>query len=806
MSPIRLPGLVTGIDTNKLVAQLMVLQRYTLNMYEKSQSLWEGKRDALTTLETKLSTLRTTLRVLSDADELRAFSVASSDSDYLTADASYNAFEGNHTVVINQLANAERWVHTAGEKYAEDYVGEGTEGTFIYSYNYKETSITTTATTTLEDLVGLINNDANNPGVTATLLYYNDAYHLVLNGNEAGTDYQVKVNSGRTKVLKSVDPFTRGSDNATLNTKITDLDQFSGTLDDADEYTEHIDITGADHFGVAITPAVINITEKTTIGHLISEINDALGGRAKAVFEDGKIVLTDSEDGTSSLSITLTWDADGGTTSLSRLAMSATTEGADNVADLANYAPPDKVTSYFTLSQAAQDSKIKVDGFPPSTATSERQTVTLSAVPDYGTFTLTYRGETTTAIAYNASASDIEDAIEALSAFNTGDITVSGAIGTNPTIDFASSLGNVDLIMINSSMKIGGESGTDVTASIAETEAGNDGYIRRSSNTVDDVIYGVTLHLHDVTDANGKEITLTRDIESVKEKLNSMISAYNLAVNYIKERTGYDDVSKVAGVLQGDYIVTDISSQVRSPLISRTSGFIIDIDTFLMPAQIGLEIDSDGLLSLDTNVFDEAIAEDYMGALAIIGADKTGSSTSDIVEFYGASGRYTTAGNYDVKVVVIDGVITSAKIKLSTESTYRDATFSADSNIITGDTTFNDNGDPVYPENSLQLSVDLSQDGTYGTDENPIIIRVKQGFTGAIEDVIDRVLKTTTGSLQIAQKYADDTLDELKERIENEKKRLELRETRLIMKFAKLEATLAILQTQVASLFGSGLI
>ncbi|GAI02662.1 unnamed protein product, partial [marine sediment metagenome] len=182
------------------------------------------KKDALTTLETKLSTLRTTLRTLSDAGELRAFSVASSDSDYLTADASYNAFEGNHTVVINQLANAERWVHTAGEKYAEDYVGEGT---FIYSYNYKETSITTTATTTLEDLVGLINNDANNPGVTATLLYYNDAYHLVLNGNEAGTDYQVKINLGDTEVMKSNSEFTYNNDNATLSTKIMDLDSIS---------------------------------------------------------------------------------------------------------------------------------------------------------------------------------------------------------------------------------------------------------------------------------------------------------------------------------------------------------------------------------------------------------------------------------------------------------------------------------------------------------------------------------------------------------------------------------------------------
>jgi flagellar hook-associated protein 2 len=91
MSSIRLPGLVTGIDTNSLVAQLMAVESYTLNTYKARQSDWEEKRDVLNTLETKLSTLRTTLRDLSDGDELRDFSVSSSDSDYLTAEASYNA-------------------------------------------------------------------------------------------------------------------------------------------------------------------------------------------------------------------------------------------------------------------------------------------------------------------------------------------------------------------------------------------------------------------------------------------------------------------------------------------------------------------------------------------------------------------------------------------------------------------------------------------------------------------------------------------------------------------------------------------
>ncbi|HDZ69371.1 MAG TPA: hypothetical protein ENH43_03020, partial [Phycisphaerales bacterium] len=265
MSTLRFPGLSTGIDTSALISQLMAAQRRTLNMYEERKSVWDEKKDALSTLETKLDTLRSSVRVLSDADELRAFSAASSDTDILTAEASYNAFEGNHTVVINQLANAERWVHAAGKEYAEDYVGAGT---FIYSYNHQETSITTTATTTLEDLVGSINNDANNPGVTASLLYYNDAYHLVLNGNDAGTDYKISVNASSTEIWQADTAFTVSSDNATLSSKITDLDQFgSGPL----EGGEVIEITGTDHNGNAITQVNLSITSNTKLSHLISE-------------------------------------------------------------------------------------------------------------------------------------------------------------------------------------------------------------------------------------------------------------------------------------------------------------------------------------------------------------------------------------------------------------------------------------------------------------------------------------------------------------------------------------------------------
>ncbi len=787
MSTLRLPGLLTGIDTSTIIQQLMALERRTLNMYVQRKDIWDERKDALSTLESKLSTLRSTVRALSDADELRAFTTASSDTDKLTAEASYNSFEGNHTVVTNQLATAGRWVHTAGLEYADDNVGAGT---FIYSYNHQETTITTTSTTTLEDFASLINNDANNPGVTASLLYYNDAYHLVLNGNDAGTDYKIFVNSNSTEVWEADSAFTVDSDNATLSTKITELDQFSGSLSG----DEKIQITGTDHNGAAITQVNLDVTENTRLEHLIGEINDAFDGIAKATLENGQIILTDNTSGSSSLSITLTYDQGSGSSTLTlpdeAEDWDVTEGGSTPASGLNNNFEPDD----FTLTQAAQDSKIKVDGFPTDSPVAEVQHLDFVNEATAGTFTLTYDGQTTAAINYDATIADVQAALELLPNVSSGDITVGGDRLTinngTMTFTFRDTAGDVNMLVIDSS------SLTPSTPSnwvMTENTKGQDGYISRSSNTIDDVISGVTLHLHDTTDTNGEQITLTRDIQSVKDKLTSMVTAYNAAVVYIQEKTGYNDILKTAGVLMGDYIVSIIKNQLRTPLYAQTSGFIEDIDTHLVPAHIGLELDRDGILSLDTNVFDEAIAEDYMGVLAIIGANKTGSSTSNTVEFYGASSRYTTASTYDVQVKITSGAIEWAKIKLSTESTYRDATFSG--NIVTGDSSFDDNGDPVYPENALQLSVDLSQDGTFTTT-----VRVKQGFTGAIEDALDRMLKTTTGSIQIDQEHVSDQIELLEDKIETEEYRLTKREERLIARFARLEKTLALLQNQMAAL------
>jgi len=671
MGEIKLSGLSTGIDTSTLVSQLMAIERRQLNVFTDRKETYESRKEALSTLQTKLKALKNAAAGLSDGGELRAYKTTTSDEDIVTAEASSNAFEGNHSVVVNQLANAERWVHTGGLEYAESLVGAGT---FIYSYNGQESVITTTAETTLDDLVGLINNDAKNPGVTANLLSYNGAYHLMLNGNDAGSDYEIKINPSNTEVWQTADPFTVGTENASLSDKIKDLDQFSGVL----AGDEAITITGKMHDGTAVNHSIA-INENTTLNHLVEEINDAFAGTAKATLVNGQIRLTSNTYGASQMELNLAYDAGSGSTTLDISAVAQSTQGGSVTANLAGFAPAD-----FTETQSAQDSKFKVDGYP----------------------------------------------------------------------------------------------------------LGADEWITRSSNTIDDVIHGVTIHLHDTGTV---QVNLTRDVQSVKDKLSTLVSAYNEVAKFLDENTSYDETSKTAGKLMGDQAISTILNNVRRSLIQQTRGFVIDVDKFLMPGQIGIELDGDGTLSLSSSDFDKAIAKDYMGVLALIGADKTGSSDSNRIEFYSASSKYTVAGTYNVQVTISGGTITGARIKSEDDTAWRDATF--DGNIVVGDSTFNEDGLAINPENGLQLGVDLSQDGTFTAT-----VRVKQGFTGAMEDALNNILKASTGILSADQAQVDAQIEHLQTQIDAEEDRLSNREEILVAKYARLEKTLTLLQNQFAAL------
>lgn len=104
----------------------------------------------------------------------------------------------------------------------------------------------------------------------------------------------------------------------------------------------------------------------------------------------------------------------------------------------------------------------------------EIQTLSITGAPTGGTFTLTYSGQTTSAIAYNASAANIQTALESLSNIDSGDVSCSGGTlpGTAVTVTFEGNLANTDVPLMTSTSSLTG--GTSPATSIAETKKGGD--------------------------------------------------------------------------------------------------------------------------------------------------------------------------------------------------------------------------------------------------------------------------------------------------------------------------------------------
>lgn len=102
--------------------------------------------------------------------------------------------------------------------------------------------------------------------------------------------------------------------------------------------------------------------------------------------------------------------------------------------------------------------------------------VTLTGSPTGGTFTLTYSGQTTAGIAYNAAASAVQSALEALSNIAVGEVSVSAngaaASGYGWRIEFTSGLGGADQLLTGSGANLTGVGSDTFSVSTQTTPTG----------------------------------------------------------------------------------------------------------------------------------------------------------------------------------------------------------------------------------------------------------------------------------------------------------------------------------------------
>lgn len=133
-----------------------------------------------------------------------------------------------------------------------------------------------------------------------------------------------------------------------------------------------------------------------------------------------------------------------------RLAVTAAIVSAWNLSDIPEFeeiTAADNGDGTFTLT-ADTAGKPFIVTTRIGSGTNEQQVVTLGNSPTAGTFTLTYSGQITSGIAYNAAASAVDTALEALSNIGVGDVTVTGSAGGPWTVEFTGALADTDVALM----------------------------------------------------------------------------------------------------------------------------------------------------------------------------------------------------------------------------------------------------------------------------------------------------------------------------------------------------------------------
>lgn len=166
--------------------------------------------------------------------------------------------------------------------------------------------------------------------------------------------------------------------------------------------------------------------------------------------------------------------------------------------------------------------------------------------------------------------------------------------------------------------------------------------ISRSSNTITDVIEGVTLTLKDADVSKTIKLTVSNDTSDLREKIDAFAEAFNDLADYLNAQFEFDTENERAGILSGESAALKVQKELYSVVSTRIGG-VDDSEDYKSFAVIGIELDETGKISINDSKLDDALSG-HLDAVERIFKD-IGTTTYSEVSYVGktgsgASGRY----------------------------------------------------------------------------------------------------------------------------------------------------------------------
>ena len=138
--------------------------------------------------------------------------------------------------------------------------------------------------------------------------------------------------------------------------------------------------------------------------------------------------------------------------------------------------------------------------------------------------------------------------------------------------------------------------------------------ISRSSNIVNNIVSGLTFTILDKTSGNtAVDLTLATDRSQLQSAIQDFAAKYNAVADKVNAQVGPN-----AGLLSGDFLIREVQNDLRSFGNYQASGTVKSL------ADMGVNFDSTGNISLDTAKFSALSDSDINGAFQFFGSASTG--------------------------------------------------------------------------------------------------------------------------------------------------------------------------------------
>ena len=353
-------------------------------------------------------------------------------------------------------------------------------------------------------------------------------------------------------------------------------------------------------------------------------------------------------------------------------------------------------------------------------------------------------------------------------------LTYDKSSGSNSTSGgYTFTVGGVK-ITVGGSSNSGSNSGSNNNNDFTEVQAATNALLNvdgvdvsKASNTVTDVINGVTLNLLSTSSSNSINLHIASNQTDVKALVTSFVEAYNKLDTTLRSLTKFDSTGKASGVLLGDGTARSVVNQIKSVMnkaINTTGGL-----TTL--SQIGITFQRDGQLALDSTKLTTAMNTNF-GDIATLFTSSLTATDAQIT--YAGSTSNTQEGTYAVTV---------SQLGTSSANTAGTINGVAATGSLTGLTGATGNA-----SSGLSLNVTGGALGSRGT------VKFTLGYAAQLDRVINNLL-SDTGIVASKTEGLNTSITRLDKKTESLNIRLAGVEARYRTQFTKLDSLLSGMST-----------